>query len=46
MFAHPCTLPGTETLVRFDYGMRGRESGDDGKEEGDGMLVLTIGTVK
>ena len=32
--------------LEFNYGMRNPESGDDGKEENDGMLVLKIVTVK
>ena len=32
--------------LAFNYGMCNPESGDDGKEENDGMLVLRIVTVK
>ena len=32
--------------IAFNYGMCNPESGDDGKEENDGMLVLRIVTVK
>ena len=32
--------------LTFNHGMRNPESGDDGKEENDGMLVLMIVTIK
>ena len=32
--------------LAFNHGMCNPESGDDGKEENDGMLVLRIVTVK
>ena len=32
--------------LAFNYGMRNPESGDDGKEENNSMLVLRIVTVK
>ena len=48
---HPKTyavsLPSVEPRqLALKYGMRIPESGDDGKEENDGMLVLRIVTVK